>query len=408
MVIILIITSLNIYSQETHPYIHPTPGEIVIMASTPIPHGLPPTHEAYKDLIECGFNLGIEGGDIECYKQQFAAIGNLNFKYLISNPDLRTDKRIKYIEAFKDSKYLGGWCLRDEPSYSEFDSLKKQYDALYRADPDNLIYMNFLGGIIKGVTGPFTHYMDYLNYIGELFKPEMWSYDFYPFQIKNNKIEVDYDQFYQDLECMWKVAKIYQRPFWTYLQSMAYKSSMFYRPVTNETYLRFVVFSSLAYGAQGVGYWTYGQRKSHDSETYISALVNLNGKKTSAWYAAKKVNGEIKKFNDIFYNCEVKEVRHTGDRIYKGTRKLSGEFGPFKMIRSQEAGVMASLIENNGSQYVVIVNRDVFKNQKITLELKPNRNVVDLSSKKEREYNWRKDINITLEKGGYVIFNCNS
>ena len=118
--------------------------------------------------------------------------------------------------------------------------------------------------------------------------------------------------------------------------------------IAKESYLRYEAFTALAYGAQGIVYWTYGQRIPTPQEDYQSALVNLNGKKTATWYAAKKVNAEIRKFNNIFYGCEMKMVRHTGDKIYAGTQALSGEIGPFKSLASGGAGVVVSYIENNG------------------------------------------------------------
>lgn len=396
----------TIEANDNLPYIDPNPGKITIMASTPIPHGVNPTHKAYEDLIECGFNLGTESGGIEYYKKLFDIIGDLNFKYLISVKDLGTEKKNLILQAFKDNSHTGGWYFKDEPNYNVLEELSKKYLSLYKEDDSHLIYMNLLGGLMKNATGPFTDYFDYICYIQNIFHPQMWSYDYYPFSINTstNKLVIAYQQFYYDLECYLKISLQTSRPFWTYIQTMAFKAGNLYRPATNETLLRFSIFSSLAYGAQGIAYWTYGQRDSNENETYLSALVNKDGKKTKAWYAAKKVNGEIKRFNDVFYQCNVKEVRHTGDRLYKGTKKLTGEYGPFKMVRSGDAGVMVSLIENKGKEYVVIVSRDVQKKQKISLELKPNLSITDLTPSTPKTYSWRKDINLTLDKGGYVIF----
>ena len=75
---------------------------------------------------------------------------------------------------------------------------------------------------------------------------------------------------------------------------MAFKASWIECPPAKEEYLRFEAFSALGYGAQGIVYWTLGQRKSSPHETYTTALINLKGEKTAAWYVAKKVNLENK------------------------------------------------------------------------------------------------------------------
>lgn len=394
----------NSLGQNNLPYINPTPGEITIVASTPIPHGITATHQAYVDLIDCGFNIGMEGGDLNYYKKQFEAIGDLDFKYIVDNSALLTDNRTRYIKELEGNKHFAGWKFKDEPKYDDLDELAKQYKALYKADPNNLIYMNLIGGLNNRFTGDLKSFPAYLQLIEEKFAPPVWSYDYYPVSIKNRQISVDLTNFYYDLECFMEISQKTGRPFWAYCQSMAYKSSYVERPAATEQYLRFEAFSALAYGAQGIVYWTYGQRKSNTAETYFSALVNSDGKKSPAWYAAKKVNAEIKKYNDVFYGCKVIGVRHTGNTNFKTTKKLTGEIGPFKSITAEKSGVLVSKIENQDNTYYVIVSHDVLANQKVTLTLSPNRKVTDLTSNNNRIYSTETPFTLTLDKGGYIIF----
>ena len=383
---------------------NPTPGEITIGASTPIADKVTPTHQSYVDLVECGFNLGLNDGSISYFKEQFKLIGDLNFKYLIQSADLYSDRRKDYIKAFSKDPHFGGWKFKDEPKYDALPELKRQYQAMLKADPDNLIYLNLVGVVEKNFTGPFTKFYDYLEYFQKMFQPEIWSFDYYPILIKNGKIKVVYDTFYSALEDFKTISIKTGRPFWAYCESLAYKTKSYSRPEATEAYLRFEAFSALAYGAQGIIYWTYGQRTSNSVETYLSALENSNGKKTKAWQAAKKVNGEIKKYNDVFYNCKVKDLRHTGDVTYPGTKKLTGEFGPFRTVKSGASGVVVSFIENKGSEYIVIVSRDVLSNQKISLELKPDTNLIDLTQATNNRFSGGQTINFTLNKGGYRIY----
>lgn len=381
-----------------------TPGEITIGASTPIPDGIEPTENAYRELVECGFNLGIARGSVDYFKRQFQLIGNLNFKYLIGSPDLLTDARKYYIEAFKNDKHFAGWSFKDEPQFNDLNTLQKQYEAMKKADPKNVIYINLVGVLEKAFTGNISRFADYLNLIQQRFNPDVWSYDFYPIIVKRGVQEIQYDQFYEDLENFMTISRKTGKPFYTFIESMAYETSWYSRPVATEEALRWEAFSALAYGAQGVMYWTYGMRKTYGAEKYISALVNLDGKKTPVWNYAKKVNGEIKRFNQVFYGCRVNEVRHTGDKIYKGTRKLSGGLGPIKMLRSGSQGVIISLLSSKGEEYIVIVSRDVERPQKIEIELKSNKKITEISSDTPQTYNWRNDIEINLLPGGYAIF----
>ena len=385
-------------------YCDPTPGEISIMACSPITQGINPSETIYQDVVDCGFNLVTSQGSVEYFRQQFNLMGDLNLKYIVSTPNLLTNSRSSYISGLKNNKHFGGWLLKDEPAFDYLNTLKEGYDGFYSQDSNNFVLVNLVGELNKKFTGNFTEFSNYLDYIQQLLKPQVWSYDYYPILNKNGKLMVMYDKFYAALENFSKISKETQRPFWAFCESLAYKTKTYSRPAATENYFRFEAFSALAYGAQGIAYWTYGMRNSNPSETYTSALVDLKGKKTKAWYAAQTVNREIRKFNDVFKNSIVKEVRHTGNVIYKGTKKLSGNFGPLKMVRSGNAGVLVSLIENQGNQYVVIVNHDVLKKQKITLELETNRTLQAISLPNSPSYNWRNDISLTLDKGGYLIF----
>ncbi|MCH5229162.1 MAG: beta-galactosidase [Muribaculaceae bacterium] len=389
---------------ENVPFIDPTPGEISIVASTPIPADQKPSREAFETLIDCGFNMGMETNSFFYFKNIFEILGDLKFKYLINNPDLLNDNRVKFIDQFSRNKHFAGWKVSDEPRYDGLDNLAKQFKALHTADPKALIYMNLIGSNIKVFTGNSKNFSEYIQLIQKKFMPGIWSYDLYPFLEKNGKVSASLPTFYSDLEIFKNISQKTSRPFWTYVQTMAYKAGTLKRPATTEAYLRFAVFTSLAYGAQGIVYWTYGQRASNKNETYYSALVNLKGEKYPAWSIAKKVNGEIKKFNNVFYNCKVKQVKHTGNVIYDGTTKLTGVFGPFTRIGTGTAGATVSEIINGKNTYIVIVSHDAFASQKLTLNLDRGRKVTNLTDTKQTQYSAPRQIDLTLDKGGYLIF----
>ncbi|MCH5242281.1 MAG: beta-galactosidase [Muribaculaceae bacterium] len=386
------------------PYHNPTPGEITIMAVSPLPDGLQPSPQAFQELVDCGFNLTTSQGSVAYFNNIFNMLGDMNLKFLISNPNFITkDVRQSYISAFKDNPHLGGWLLKDEPLFRTWPELSQQYKLFFQEDTNKFIYVNLFGNISNNIPG-VKNMSEYAEIFQKMFTPACFSYDFYPIITRNKKTSVEYDQFYSDLEDFSSVSQKNNRPFWTFCESIAYTTEGYSRPTPTEAYFRFQAYNALAYGAQGIVYWSYGMRKSSGGENFQSALVDLKGKRSKAWYAAQKVNNQIKKFNNVFLECDVKEVRHTGDKIYKGTHKLSGSIGPFSMVRTGAAGVVVSRIENNGEKYIVIVNRDVTKKQKITLELLANKKVIDLTSNNQQQYSGITDFNVTLDKSDWAIF----
>lgn len=383
-------------------YPNPTPGEITILASTPIPDGMLPTRDAYEDLIDCGFNVALtDGNKVEVCKQ-FSMIRGLDLKFLLTNSRLRSENYMDYITAFKDEPQLAGWRLVDEPRFNQLKELKEAYKRLMEADSTHLIYINLVGANIAKFSGPSKTYKDYLNLINSTFKPKLWSYDLYPFAIRNGELKIGYDTFYSDLELFRDMQNETGYPFWAYCQSMAFKNNAVERPAATLPFLRFEAFSALAYGAQGLVYWTYGQRYSSEYEEYFSALINLDGTKSKAWYDAQKVNREIKKFNNVFYQCMVKEVFHTGE-IYPGTKRLKGGIGPFSKIKSGKDGILVSYLSSNEKNYIVIVNHSVEKSQKLNFILKPGRQVRLISSSNEMCYN-SSIFSLKVDKGSYLIF----
>lgn len=386
------------------PYHNPTPGEITIMAISPLPDGMEPDLQAFQNVVDCGFNLVSSLGSVEYFKKVFSILGDLKLKYLISNPQfVNKDIRESYITEFNGDPHLGGWKLVDEPFFNTWQELSQQYKMFNREDNSYLVYINLIGKVYNKYPEA-KNMSEYLGVYQRLFTPSLFSYDFYPVITRNGKITIEYDQFYSDLEDFSSVSKKYDRPFWAYCECMSYTTDTYSRPTPTEEYFKFEAYNALAYGAQGIVYWSYGLRKPAGGETYQSALVDLKGKKSKAWFGARSVNYEIKRFNDVFYQCDVKEVRHTGDKIYTGTKKLSGSFGPFSRIKSGSAGLVVSRIENNGEKYIVVVNRDVFNKQKITLLLSSNRNVMNLTSSGQTKYSGGNEINLTLGKADWVIF----
>lgn len=390
-------------AQNNYPYIEPTPGEITIMAISPVPLGSKATRQAYEDVVECGFNMVSQMAGIDYFKNQMNLAKGLDLKFMISNSALRTDECKEYIEAFKNNPQLGGWLFIDEPKYDQLQNLGSAYKRIWNEDPKNLVFFNLIGALQKPFTGPFTDYSQYLKRIQDIFQPAVWSFDYYPFMLINGKLEIKYDGFFNAMEKISSIAKETQRPFWSHCQGITYKTKTYSRPAATEEFLKFANFSALAYGAQGIVYWAYSMRNSSETETYISALVDMEGNKYPAWHAAKKVNAEIKKFKDVFYKCDVLEVRHTGDKIYKGTKKLDGAFGPLQSIRSGKSGVLVSHIANNNENYIVIVSHDVVKKQKVSIELKSNVNIIDITVEKNKILSWKKDHSFTLSPGSYKI-----
>lgn len=393
---------------ENHPYISPTPGRITIVSSTPLPANGHRGIDILQGIKECGFNVTFLQSSLPEMKQMLRYAKETGIGVMISHPHLTDSKNF---EAFVDtfSKYLAlrGWSLPDEPRFPTLPALSKYYLRLSRATPNLPIHMNLVGGAGKQFMGPTPSYAAYLDTIQRLFRPGFWSYDLYPISNgKEGKLKIDAEGFYYDLEVFSTMARLTGRPFWAYCMTMPYKTASFSRPAPTEADLRWEAFSPLAYGAQGIVYWTYSQRDANKYEEYLSAPINLDGERTPIWYSVQKVNREIARYDEVFAGCKLVEAVHTGKKNYPCTKHLNGVFGPALYIKTGKEGALCSMIENKGIRYLIIVNHTPLKSQKVKIQFTPITNALLLHPDGRDEAILPKDKKgtYTLPPGGYLIF----
>jgi hypothetical protein len=127
------------------------------------------------------------------------------------------------------------------------------------------------------------------------------------------------------------------------------------------------VFSDLAYGAQGIQYFTYWT--PYDTVwKFNNAPVSLEGKRTDSYDRVKQMNEEIKSLSYVFLGAKVITIAHTGNPVPTGTKPLSGLPSPVKELSTEGSGAVVSVLKNRKDNYLVVVNRDFLKPMKLTIE----------------------------------------
>jgi hypothetical protein len=173
------------------------------------------------------------------------------------------------------------------------------------------------------------------------------------------------------LETISSKAKAKGIPFWAF----ALSSSHFDYPIPTLTHLRFQMFSNLAYGAQGLQYFTYFQ------PTFISAQVapiDGNGNKTTAWYVIQQMNAEIKGLSPVFLGATVQSVGHTGS-LPTGTTAYTNSAPINSLTTSGSSGAVVSRLVNGSNNYLVVVNRDINNTMTLTITADATKNISAVS-----------------------------
>jgi hypothetical protein len=203
-----------------------------------------------------------------------------------------------------------------------------------------------------------------------MFPAPYLSFDFYP--VVDGAL---HPRWYENLEFFGSKYKTKNRPFWAFALTTSYLaySDDSPQPSLNDFYqlyatykpektfvhdiptlaeLRLQVNSNLAYGAQGIEYWSFRG---------FGSPLDEQGRRTVVFDRVQQVSSEIQQFSGVFNGAKLISVAHTGEKIPNATTKLSKLPEVVQLLETVGEGAIVSVLENDGKTFMVIVNRD-FKN----------------------------------------------
>lgn len=367
-----------------------------------------------QQVNEAGFNVCMQGAlDKGDFEESLKNAYHANLNVITRNHDFFS--RGGTWKSFETRDYvkevlpiLGGVFLFDEPTYKEIvgisntdNFLQSAYYDLMRQEPpiNRILVINLIGGPEKAwMSNPddstkptFEDYKEYVQTFQDYFKPSYFSYDRYPIREKatilyegifsnlkydgtEGEITVD-GEFYNYLNFFHEFTskKDIDRPFWVFCQSQSFMSltAQFHRPAALEQYLRFEVFSALAYGAKGIQYWSYPVSVTNPNECFLSALTDRRNRPTAAWHFAKRVNEQIHKYSDIFLNARLKSITYPV--------KPTGTY--FRIQSDRQSDFFLSSFEDEESLYAIIVSRDPLNYQNLVIYTRYD-NMIELTPEK--------------------------
>ena len=450
----------NLAPKSKYPYKPPVSGEIAIIASnirTLDDNGYI-IKETFRQLLECNFNTAVLHGNIDdsskkdtlttylgYAKNEDPIINILANCYFFDlggkNPENGIKQAEAFVEFFKNehtytdkkgdvvsnnASVIKGWVLKDEPTQDQLSqteygyNLKSIYDYILGNDPQQRpVQINLVGWFNHSYENERENYKTYLDTFQTNFNSNLWSYDLYPITqtsclintscnlADNCKVNVYYKEFYWDLNTYHERSKATGGVFWAHVQSAEFINGSKLHPAVLESYIRFEAFSALAFGAQGIVYWTYRQQPNQPKEKYSSALIDRNFNKTPAWYFAKRVNHEIKQYSKVFVNSELKKWTHVGEGY--GQPVINQRIGALDGITASGIGALITQLRTNGKNYLVIVSHDVEEYQTVDMTF-AYAGVIELTPTTSSGNHCREKVLSTtsirrlLIPGGYLIY----
>lgn len=249
--------------------------------------------------------------------------------FIFSNTNDETNKDIiEYLNLFNDES-IYGWYIWDEPGknrkfcsplnlipnddFADINQMVKQIrrDTVFRAKLD---FIN-LFPTYWSETKNLSEYENYLNnfYYSQEFKPRVLCFDHYPFLFQEKGgFRKDY---FANLEIIRKKSLEWNIPFWMIVLSSGHDN---YKNPTFEE-IRFQVYSALAYGAKGIGYYLYSRSfeqigyRSWILEDYVddeSVDDSLHG---PLYLPVKNLNQQIQYIGKILNNSNSLGTVHLND-----------------------------------------------------------------------------------------------
>ena len=248
------------------------------------------------------------------------------------------------MESLPDGPAVWGYSVTDEPNARQFRALRETVDALRRARPGKLAYINLFPDYATreqlGSSNYDAHVAEFVRTVG----PDVLSMDHYP-QFRRDRD--GRDAYCQNLDAMRRHSQAAAIPFWNFFNSMPYG------PHTDptEAQLRWQVFTSLAYGAKGVMYFCYWTPRG-DEFPKGGAILTADGRRTRHYDEAKRINAALKRLGPTLMQLTSASV----NRVKPGTNSTESLRGSFVRSLSDGDYLVGSFRLPDGRRAVLLNN----------------------------------------------------
>jgi len=249
--------------------------------------GPPMTDAAATQMAEGGWNL------VWCGEKDLDLVHRHGLRAQLQDPLLapaalenpaQLERLEALIERVRQHPALYAYFITDEPNAAAFPGLGRLVAYLRQRDPAHLAYINLFPTYASndqlGNQGDtVTAYQAHLRQFIDVVKPALLSYDHYQFTTGG-----DSEQYFLNLSLIRRAAQEAGRPFLNIVQACTWAPSM-RAPKADE--MRFLVYTTLAYGAQGLSYYVYC------CAGHTGGIANADGTPTPLYATLKDLNHEF-------------------------------------------------------------------------------------------------------------------
>ncbi|MDR2041402.1 MAG: hypothetical protein LBP98_03695 [Tannerella sp.] len=316
-----------------------------------------------NDLFDCGYNA--TGFIPASYVP--AAVGSrlaviLYDARVASHPEVTPQQAEQTIQAVLDEikppalrNTVYSIYIRDEPNASLFPTLSLWAEAIRKHGI--LPYINLFPDYASDEQLGSEGYEAHLDAFVNTCKPQYVSYDNYSL-FEGNLF--DENRFYGNLETVRKKSLQYGIPFWNVILG----NTHFHYIEPSAATLAVQVYSTLAYGGKGIGYFTH---YTPQIGNYRFAPIDPFGHRTKTWEMMRNINLQIHALAPVYCTLKSVNVFHTGD-VPRNARGIEStvhlkSIGEGKLL-------VGELADPAGNPYVLVVNKDIQKSVQLKIAFK--------------------------------------
>lgn len=315
------------------------------------------TPERYRELKESGITCNFSSfPDTVAMSKALDIAWEAGISMIVSCPELKTDPE-RTVKRFMKHPAVAGYMLRDEPGRADFPDLGSWAKRIRAVDDGHFCYLNLFPNYANEQQLGTKTYQEHVDLFIKEVPIQLLSFDHYP--VIGDSLRPEW---YENLEIFSDAARKAGKPFWAFALSVAHGPY----PIATIPQLRLQVYSDLAYGAQGIQYFTYWTPLDTVWK-FNNAPLTPEGKRTEVYDRIKQVNSEIRNLSRVFLDARVVSVAHTGASIPAGTKRLMNLPQPIRIFKTEGTGAVVSVLENGANAYLVVVNRDFMNPMKLTI-----------------------------------------
>jgi hypothetical protein len=246
------------------------------------------TEVTARQMAQGGWNV------VWCREQDLDVAQRNGLRAMLFAPDLITPAALDDPEKCRQldgliarvARHPALYCyfLLDEPGAGAFPAIGRLVAYLRARDPAHMAYINLFPTYASneqlGTVGDtVTAYREHLRQFVTTVKPELISYDHYQFATDG-----DLDGYFLNLALVRETARQARLPFLNIVQACSWTPV---RRVPQGNEMRYLVYTTLAYGAQGISYYVY----CHPGHT--GGIANPDGSPTALYHALQPLNQEF-------------------------------------------------------------------------------------------------------------------